>query len=161
MVRLLFRPRRGRCGFTEQPEHPCDPTPTDPDFIPTHGADPTRTLGTATFCNALLDAKQLMMDNFANYQRLGCANPQITLTDDIMISHVYGWTPFIESTKGGTPCGAAANNLENTPTYSNNKYAKYLQVKLEFDSLNYGKYTDATRYAFNPWVMLIHNAPLY
>jgi hypothetical protein len=119
----------------------------------------TRTLGTATFCNALLDAKQLMMDNFANYQRLGCAHPQITLTDDIMISHVYGWTPFIESTKDGTPCGPAANNLEKTPTYSNNNYAKYLQVKLEFDSLNYGKYTDTPRYAFNPWVMLIHNTP--
>ena len=119
----------------------------------------TRTIGKATFCNALLDVKQLMTDNFAQYQALRCADPQITLTDDVMISHVYGWTPFIESTKGGKPCGAGANNLEKTPTYSENKYAKYLAVKLEFDSLNYAKYTDTPSYPFNPWVMLIHNAP--
>jgi hypothetical protein len=121
----------------------------------------TRTLGKATFCNALLDAKQLMMDNFNNYIKIACANPPITLTDDVMVSHVYGWTPFVEAKKGGTPCGAGANNLERTPTYSENKYAKYLAVKLEFDSLNYAKFlvSDTPQYPFNPWVALIHNKP--
>jgi hypothetical protein len=38
VVRLSCRPWRGRCEFTQQSEHPCDPTRTNPNFVPTTGA---------------------------------------------------------------------------------------------------------------------------
>jgi hypothetical protein len=46
MVRLSCRTRRGRSGFTEQPEHPCDPTRTDPNFVSTQGAHPMKAFAT-------------------------------------------------------------------------------------------------------------------
>ena len=46
------------------------------------------------FCDAVLDVKTLMLENFTNYQIIfskQCSGTPITLTDDKMISHVYGW----------------------------------------------------------------------
>jgi hypothetical protein len=109
------------------------------------------------FCDAVLDVKTLMFANFQNYLAIfakQCSGTPITLTDDKMISHVYGWAPFTEAASG-TGCGAGVNLLENTPGYSKNNYAKYLPVKEEFDKLNYGLYAGAP-YVFNPWVVLIH-----
>src|ERR1700719_1113357 len=96
-----------------------------------------------SFCDAVLDVKALMLANFENYQAIfpkQCDGTPITLTDDKMISHVYGWAPFTEAASG-KGCGAGVNLLENTPGYSENHYAKYLPVKEEFDTLNYGIYT--------------------
>jgi hypothetical protein len=109
------------------------------------------------FCDAVLDIKTLMLANFENYQAIfpkQYEGTPITLTDDKMISHVYGWAPFTEAASG-KGCGAGVNLLENTPGYADNHYAKYLPVKEEFDTLNYGLYTEAP-YVFNPWVVLIH-----
>ena len=55
----------------------------------------------------------------------------------------------------GTGCSATANLLENTPGYAANDFDLYGKVKLEFDKLNYGTYSNAP-YAFNPWVQFIH-----
>jgi hypothetical protein len=61
----------------------------------------------------------------------------------------------VNGESSGTGCGATVNLLENTPGYDINHYALYGKVKLEFDQLNYGKYSDAA-YTFNPWVQFIH-----
>jgi hypothetical protein len=104
------------------------------------------------FCDAVHDVKELMNANYENYKKIGCTNSPIPLTDELMISHVYGWAPFTEN-----GCAANANNLENTPGYTDNNHARYLAVKQEFDKLNYGAYTKAF-YNFNPWVAFIHGA---
>jgi hypothetical protein len=122
------------------------------------------------FCDAIIDVKALMAANFAKYQTIFpsmCTGTPIpTLTDDILIAHVYGWAPFTESITSPGGCPAAANLLENTTLdYMANNFAKYAKVKLGFDQLNYGLFPDA-KYVFNPWVVLIHgekcdSAPKY
>ena len=71
--------------------------------------------------------------------------------------HVYGWGPWTEAKKDtGAGCAAADNLLQNTSTvYSANFNAKYQEVKLEFDSLNYNILPNS-KYVFNPWVEFIH-----
>jgi hypothetical protein len=110
-----------------------------------------------------------MLANFANYRKIfgtQCNGTQITLDDNKMVSHVYGWAPFTEAATG-TGCPADANLLENTPGYSTGTapkidYTEYLRVKLEFDKLNYGANIKAPlkdpQYVFNPWVVLIHGS---
>jgi hypothetical protein len=115
--------------------------------------------GLSEFCDAIIDVKTLMMANFENYKDIfpqKCTGTPITLTDDVMIAHVYGWAPFTESATSPGGCPPTANLLENTPGYSANNFAKYLRIKEEFDKLNYGKIPGAS-YVFNPWVLLIHN----
>jgi hypothetical protein len=121
------------------------------------------------FCNALIDAKKLMLANFVNYEKIfatKCSGTPITLDDNKVISHVYGWAPFTEAATGDG-CPADANLLENTPGYStgtvpNIDYTEYLRVKLEFDKLNYGANIKDPltnqKYVFNPWVVLIHGS---
>jgi hypothetical protein len=115
--------------------------------------------GYTTFCDALLDVKQIIMDNYANYQSLftstgPCNGTPVDATPDRILQHAYGWTPWTEAASG-TGCGPAANLLENTPGYADNGYEKYGKVKLEFDNLQYGVYADAA-YAFDPWVQFFH-----
>jgi len=115
--------------------------------------------GYTTFCDALLDVKQIVMDNYANYQSLftstgPCKGTPVAATPDRILLHVYGWTPWTEA-KSGTGCGPAVNLLENTPRYASNGYEKYSKVKLEFDNLEYGNYPDGA-YAFDPWVQFLH-----
>jgi hypothetical protein len=113
-----------------------------------------------TFCDAIVDIKKLMLANYKKYRSLfpnTCSGTPVPLTDDLMIAHVYGWAPFVES-KEGTPntgCGPKANLLQDTPGYQDNSHAEYRRVKLAFDSLNYDTLKNS-RYAFNPWVVLIH-----
>jgi len=111
------------------------------------------------FCDAIINVKALMTANFAKYKTLfpnPCTGTPITLTDDVMIAHVYGWAPFTESATSPGGCPPTANLLENTsPDYSANNFAKYSKVKLGFDKLNYGLFP-AAKYVFNPWVVLIH-----
>jgi hypothetical protein len=115
--------------------------------------------GYTTFCDALLDVKQIVMDNYANYQSLftstgPCNGTPVDATPDRILLHVYGWTPWTEA-KSGTGCGPAVNLLEETPGYHENGYEKYSKVKLEFDKLEYGNYPNAA-YAFDPWVQFMH-----
>jgi hypothetical protein len=115
--------------------------------------------GYTTFCDALLDVKQIIMDNYTNYQSLftstgPCKGTPVDATPDRILLHVYGWTPWTEAASGDG-CGPAANLLENTPGYADNGYEKYAKVKLEFDNLQYGAHSDAA-YAFNPWVQFLH-----
>jgi hypothetical protein len=123
--------------------------------------------GNKTFCDALLDVKKLFHDNYDNYVKVYRTNRScdskkkpVTLTESLMLSHVYGWSPF-----GENCTDARVNLLEETPGYHQGlDHAEYQRIKLEYDKLQYGKYTDTPSYAFDPWVVLIHgrdyvNAP--
>jgi hypothetical protein len=121
--------------------------------------------GFTTFCDAILDVRDLIATNYTQYQALfkagKCNGQPVTETPDRTIAHVYGWTPWTEAAVDstgkptGAGCSPTANLLENTPGYMDNNYALYGKVKLEFDNLNYAKYTGAP-YVFNPWVQFIH-----
>ena len=121
--------------------------------------------GFTTFCDAILDVRDLFAANYKQYQALfaagKCNGQPVTNTPDRIISHVYGWGPWTEATVNstgkptGTGCSPTANLLENTPGYAANDYDLYGKVKLEFDKLNYATYP-AAPYAFNPWVQFIH-----
>jgi hypothetical protein len=126
--------------------------------------------GFTTFCDAILDVRDLIAANFTQYKALfaagKCSGQPVTNTADRTISHVYGWAPWTEAAVDsmgnptGTGCSPTANLLENTPpNYMANDYELYGKVKLEFDKLNYGTYTDAP-YAFNPWVQFIHGSAI-
>src|SRR3984957_3340050 len=105
--------------------------------------------GFTTFCDAVLDVRDLFNANFKQYQALfaagTCSGKPVTETPDRIIAHVYGWGPWTEAAvdSAGKPTGAGcsptANLLENTPGYMANDFALYGEVKLEFDELNYGK----------------------
>ncbi len=113
---------------------------------------------TNSFCGALLRVKKLIEDNFANYEKLSCRDKNLKLTDRILIAKVYAWQSFQEN------CAANANTLPNTPGYWTQNgnvrdFKKYNEVKLDFDNLNYQKFSDKPQYGFNPWVQLIHSDP--
>jgi hypothetical protein len=101
-----------------------------------------------------------MIENYAKYKTLfpdTCKGTPVTLTDNRLIAHVYGWAPFTEAATG-TGCPAKANLLEHTaPAYEANHFREYLRVKQLFDKLNYATLKDS-KYSFNPWVVLIHGA---
>jgi hypothetical protein len=111
-----------------------------------------------------------MKASFANYKQIfktKCSGTELpTLTDEKMLEHVYGWTPFVESTTSPGGCPVDANLLEDTPGYWEKRsngtinYSKYLTAKLQFDKLNYGLFDNPKPpYLFNPWVKLIHQKP--
>ena len=128
--------------------------------------------GYTTFCDAVLDVRDLIHANYVQYQALmkagTCTGGAVAETADRTISHVYGWQPWTEAASGkeGEGCGPKANLLENTPGYGSEDktYAKYAKVKTEFDNLNYGgpsgtAWNPVAPYVFNPWVTFIHGAP--
>ena len=104
--------------------------------------------GYTTFCDAVLDVRDLIHANYVQYKALmkdgTCTGGAVSETADRTVSHVYGWQPWTEAASGkeGEGCGPKANLLENTPGYGSddkvNPYAKYAKVKTEFDNLNYG-----------------------
>jgi hypothetical protein len=127
--------------------------------------------GNAAWCKAVLDVKTLFQANYQQYLTLfkngTCTGGSIPNTDptfaDRFLAHVYGWTPWIEAaldSKGnptGAGCSPTANLLQNTPGYTDNSYALYSAVKLEFDNVEYGKqYTPPPGVVFNPWVQFLH-----
>ncbi|WP_156964412.1 hypothetical protein [Methylocapsa aurea] len=122
--------------------------------------------GSTTFCDALLDVRDLIVANYNQYVALiknkTCTGTAVPKTDDAIISHAYGWAPWTAANEVGKGCSATANLLEDTPGYwtqargKPKDYTKYLKVKLEFDKLNYGT-LPSPAYVFNPWVNLIHN----
>lgn len=121
------------------------------------------------FCAAVVAVQQLMIKNYVNYRNLYtqrlCPGTPYNITNDLLISHVYGWAPWTESTTGkdGDGCKADQNKLEKTPGYSTGEnYTNYLGVKVAFDKMNYGtlpaKVTGQI-YNFNPWVQFVHGVP--
>jgi hypothetical protein len=76
------------------------------------------TQGFTTFCDAILDVRDLIAANYQQYLKIfptQCNGSPVPNTPDRIVSHVYGWGPWTESLeKGTTGCGAKANLLENT-----------------------------------------------
>jgi len=99
-------------------------------------------------CPVILKVRQLFADNYQNYRAVfpaQCDNQKgpVTLTEDLMIAHVYGFTPF------GENCASAkVNLLEKTPGYTDNNSEKFHSIKRVFDDLQVTE--------FNPYVLLIH-----
>jgi hypothetical protein len=126
------------------------------------------------FCEAIAAVQYLMIQNYRfyrySYNQGKCLGTPFDITDDLLISHVYGWAPWTESSTGkaGDGCKADLNLLENTPGYNTpippdrKDYTRYLNVKVAFDKLNYGKLPPKVAgqiYQFNPWVQFIHGVP--
>jgi hypothetical protein len=114
----------------------------------------------STFCQHVQQVEQLMRCNYKNYVKIfkdKCDKngKPVELTDDLLVNHIYGFTPFVE---GG--CPADANLLADTPGYKDNKSQKYHTVKeQDFDVLQRWKAPLSDPYpagAFNPWWLLIH-----
>jgi hypothetical protein len=168
---------------------PADLTPVEPQNWPSQVWTPIQTLrinwdkystssclhsptGFTTFCDAILDVRDIIHANYLQYQTLmkrgTCTGGAVDETPDRTVAHVYGWQPWTEAASGiaGEGCSPTANLLENTPGYGseNKTYAKYAKVKTEFDNLNYGGPSGAAwnpraPYNFNPWVAFIHGTP--
>jgi hypothetical protein len=63
----------------------------------------TRTPSKDTFCDALLDVRKLMEDNYANYIKIfssKCKGTPVAKTEDALLRHAYAWTPFTEAERG-------------------------------------------------------------
>jgi hypothetical protein len=105
-------------------------------------------------CQDIRAVRQLFLDNYQNYTKLFEIVPSpcdtgkgpVALTEDLVISHVYGFTPFGENCPSPT-----VNLLENTPGYAANNSEKFHQIKDIFDGLQYWKTGE-----FDPYVVLIH-----
>ena len=122
------------------------------------------------FCAGIVAVQQLMIKNYTNYRKLfaagKCLGTPLDITDNVLISHVYGWAPWTESKTGlpGEGCAPDQNKLEKTEGYNKEikpgvfDYKNYLNVKVAFDKLNYGKLLPK-EYKFNPWVEFIHGVP--
>ena len=102
-----------------------------------------------------------------------CTAPPVTLSDQVMLAHLYGWGPF----NSDSGCRANVNLLEQTPGYTDPSGPHYYaNVKTEYDQLQYwfnfldgeyGQWSDAAKPdfgQFDPYVALVHggdymNAP--
>jgi len=128
----------------------------------------------ANFCEGVVAVQQLLIKNYIRYREIyakgECPGKPVNITDNLMISHVYGWAPWTESSTGvkSDGCKPDQNLLERTPGYSDvsrefEKYKEYSRVKLAYDKLNYGKLPAKVgtnlKYNFNPWVEFIHGVP--
>ena len=145
--------------------------PTSPYYTATTGnctgiPDPSHPI--TDWCNAIVAAKQILLVNYTKYRELfatgKCPGTPINIDDNVLIAHVYGWTPWTEANPGAG-CAAAQNLMQDTPGYFDivhlpretiTDYTKYLNVKKSFDALNYGTNLTLPQYVFNPWVKLIH-----
>jgi hypothetical protein len=136
-------------------------------------------LGTpiAYWCTAMVAVRDIMLANYVNYRKLfaggQCLGNPIDIDDNVLIGHVYGWTPWIEvkDLLKGTGCMAAQNLLQNTPGNPNipgspgycigtgcsptgdpakRDYTNYLLVKTAFDKLNYTNNPDNNNMPFYP-----------
>ena len=102
-----------------------------------------------------------------------CTAPPVTLTEQLMLAHLYGWGPF----NADSGCAANVNLLEQTPGYTDPSAPHYYPaIKAEYDQLQYwfnvlngqyGQWTNSIKpnYGqFDPYVALVHgedymNAP--
>jgi hypothetical protein len=105
----------------------------------------------AAICDDITAVKQLFQANYTSYNAVfpkNCDSQKkpVVLTDDLLLSHVYGFTPFVENCASTT-----VNLLEATPGYTASNSQKFHQIKNIFDKLQ--KAGD-----FDPYVTLIHGA---
>jgi hypothetical protein len=105
------------------------------------------------FCKDLRDVRQMFIANYDNYKAIFATSPScdqtkgpVDRTEKLLISHVYGFTPFGENCSD-----PKVNLLEKTPGYADNNSRLFRQVKDTFDGLQY--WPDGS---FNPYVVLIH-----
>lgn len=110
----------------------------------------------AGYCDAVKSFRALFQANYDNYSKTfakekSCDSKKTPqkLTEDLMIQHVYAWTPF------NFWCSDAKYNLlANTPPdYNDDNYKKYQKVKALFDT-----FQRAGNGVFDPWVLLIHDS---
>jgi hypothetical protein len=124
------------------------------------------------WCTAIRAQKAILLANYSKYVDLfnanKCTGTKVTLSDRLLIGHLYGFTPWVESADGiaGHGCASAFNLLQDTPDYCVNlpdtdmppnpippcptvanplggtakfrNYNNYNMVKTAFDQLNYG-----------------------
>jgi hypothetical protein len=108
---------------------------------------------TSPICRSIRTVRQMFVANYDNYKAIfgksaACdkAKGPVQLTEDLLVAHVYGFSPFVEN------CSDAGINLiEKTPGYAENNSRKFQEVKATFDELNY--WPDGS---FNPYLLLIH-----
>jgi len=132
-------------------------------------------------CGRIRDVTALLQANYDNYKNVydtdkgkwsgtgdndwGCTMPPVTLSEQVMLAHLYGWGPF----NADSGCRANVNLLEQTPGYAEPTDRHYYpDVKAEYDQLqywfdvtngDYGQWTDAAanNYGqFDPYVALVH-----
>ena len=127
-------------------------------------------------CDKITHVTGLLNENYANYvnvyntnkqlwKKWGCTAPPVTLSEPVLLAHLYGWGPF----NADSGCNANVNLLEQTPGYTDpNSPNYYPKVKADFDQLQYwfnvlngqyGQWTDKTKpdYGqFDPYVALVH-----
>jgi len=136
-----------------------DPDLTPPDTwtpitqLTTQWNDCLPTTNILEICKGIRSVRALFQANYDKYSAIFATSPscdqtkgKVALTEDLMITHVYGFTPFGENCSDPT-----INLLADTPGYSDNGAKKFNQTKDEFDSLQY--WADGS---FNPYVVLIH-----
>ena len=65
----------------------------------------------------------------------GCTMAPVTLSEQLMLAHLYGWGPF----NADSGCNANVNLLEQTPSYTDPTKSPhyYADVKAEYDQLQY------------------------
>jgi hypothetical protein len=121
--------------------------------------------GTDPICPLIRSVTTLLEANYDNYQKTGledgttwkdvwqCTGQPVAKTDQLLLAHLYGWTPFLENCKN-----TAANQLYNTPGYADPKAPlNYEVVKADFDQLQYWVNVLKGEYgAFDPYVALVH-----
>jgi len=129
--------------------------------------------GTDKICPLINRVTALLNANYANYKRVGtldrhtwtqvwgCTGDPVDKTDQLILAHLYGWTPIVVNCTN-----TGANQLYNTPGYENpNRPLNYEAVKADFDELQYWVNVLQGDYGqFDPYVALIHgpdylNAP--
>src|SRR5262249_2557098 len=139
---------------------------------------------TYNICGRIEDVTALIQANYNNYVNVyntdqntwknvwKCTAPPVTLSEQVMLEHLYGWGPF----NADSGCAANVNLLEQTPGYTDPQSPQYANVKGEFDQLqywfdvltgDYGQWSDSTKSDYgqcDPYVALVHgedymNAP--
>jgi len=129
--------------------------------------------GTDPICPLIRSVTDLLIANYNHYREIGltdqhtwtdvwrCTGKPVERTEQLLLGHLYGWTPFLENCKN-----TAANQLYETPGYNDpKKPLNYEVVKDEFDQLQYWVNVLKGEYgAFDPYVALVHgpdyiNAP--
>src|SRR6185437_7155541 len=129
--------------------------------------------GRDPICPSIRTVTALLNANYGNYERVGthdrhtwtsvwnCTGEPVKKTDQLLLAHLYGWTPFLENCKN-----TGANQLYHTPGYDDpRRPLNYEAVKADFDELQYWVNVLQGDYGqFDPYVALIHgpdylNAP--
>lgn len=133
-------------------------------------------------CGKIKDVTALFQANYDHYANTfatnkkkwtdvwKCTAPPVTLSEQLMLAHLYGWGPF----NADSGCLANVNLLEQTPGYTVPSAPHYYpDVKAEYDQLQYwfnvlnGQYGQWTNSAapdygqFDPYVALVHGEMPY